>query len=130
MMLLMNDFLGQGLAFPLDVHAGQLQWSAGSEDIKQAIVIILQTMPGERVMVPNFGCRLGELIFAADNGATRSLAESYTKQALDKWEPRIDVQQVTASMDADDRSRLLVSIDYVVRDTNRPENLVYPFYLK
>lgn len=129
-MLRNRDFLGQGWAFPLATNAGQVQWSGGNDDIRQAIVIILQTMPGERVMVPTFGCRLGELQFAADNAATRGLAKLYTQQALDLWEPRIDVQRITASIDADNRSRLLVSIDFVVRETNRPDNLVYPFYLK
>lgn len=125
-----SDFLGQGWAFPLGVDSGKVQWSADVDDIRQSILIVLQTMPGERVMVPTFGCRLGELLFEAHSVGTSGMAELYTQQALAAWEPRIDVTAVTATADSNEPNCLLISIDYVVRETNRPENLVYPFYLK
>ena len=130
-MLINNDFLGNGWSFPVVPGVtGRFQWSSGAADIHESIGIILSTAHGERVMVPTFGCRLCELVFAADNATTLGLAEHYAKQALAAWEPRIDVQQVEAMADPDARNRMLVSVDYVVRETNRPGNFVYPFYLK
>ena len=125
-----DDFLGRGWAFPVRVEAGAVLYSADAQDIGQAILIILQTAPGERVMLPAFGCRINELLFAAGNAATRSLAELYVRQALDRWEPRIQTLAVSADIAADNRQILLVSIDYLIRDKNRPDNLVYPFFLK
>jgi phage baseplate assembly protein W len=133
-MLINSDFLGQGFAYPLrpvgtgTQQSNALSWSSGAEDIRQSIGIILSTVPGQRVLVPSFGCRLDELAFAADNVATRGLAQRYVKQALDAWEPRIAVRNVTASVDPSDRRCMLVSIDYVIKEKNSPQNLVYPFY--
>ena len=125
-----EDFLGRGWAFPVRVQAGTVLYAADAQDIGQAILIILQTAPGERVILPGFGCRINELLFAAGNAATRSLAELYVRQALDRWEPRIQTLAVSASIAPDDRQVLLISVDYLVRDKNRPDNLVYPFFLK
>lgn len=125
-----GDFLGRGWAFPVVPVAGRLQFAADAEDIRQAILIILQTAPGERVMLPSFGCRINELLFAPGNASTCSLAELYVRQALDQWEPRIQVLTVTATVNPNDRQCLNISVDYLIRDRNRPDNLVYPFFLK
>lgn len=124
------DFLGRGWAFPVTTQAGRVQMAADAEDIRQAILIILQTAPGERVMLPGFGCRINELLFAAGNASTTSLAELYTRQALDRWEPRIQVTEISAGIDPTNRQCLLVNVGYLIRDRNRPDNLVYPFFLK
>ncbi|KAF0224694.1 MAG: Phage baseplate assembly protein [Rhodospirillaceae bacterium] len=124
------DFLGRGWAFPVTTQAGRVQMAADAEDIRQAILIILQTAPGERVMLPGFGCRINELLFAAGNASTTSLAELYTRQALDRWEPRIQVTEISATIDPSNRQCLLVDVGYLIRDRNRPDNLVYPFFLK
>ena len=125
-----SDFLGRGWAFPVAVSAGKVVSASGDQDIAQSILIILQTAPGERVMLPDFGCRINELVFAANNSVTASLAEKYVRDALAQWEKRIQVVSVTAKVSVDTRNRLDISIDYLVRDKNQPGNLVYPFYLK
>lgn len=125
-----GDFLGRGWAFPVRAGAGGVRFAADAVDIREAILIILRTAPGERVMLPDFGCRLNELVFAAGNATTTSLAELYVRQALERWEPRIQVTGVTAQVDALHRQRLNISVDYLIRDRNQPDNLVYPFYLK
>ncbi|BAE50698.1 GPW/gp25 family protein [Paramagnetospirillum magneticum] len=125
-----GDFLGRGWAFPVIPVAGTLPFAADDVDIRQAILIILQTAPGERVMRPQFGCRINELLFAAGNAATSSLAQLYVRQALEQWEPRIQVVTVTATIPPSDRQCLNISVDYLIRDRNRPDNLVYPFFLK
>ena len=80
--------------------------------------------------MPTFGCRIGELVFASNNGTTRALAQTYVMEALQKWEPRIDPPDVTVGLDPNLPNALPISIDYVVRETNNAGNLVYPFFLK
>nr|WP_063572711.1 GPW/gp25 family protein [Luteibacter rhizovicinus] len=111
-------------------RGGSVMFAADDEDIRQAILLILQTAPGERVMLPTFGCRINELVFAAGNASSLSLAQLYAREALEQWEPRIQVAGVGASIDPAAPDCMLISVDYVVRDRNRPDNLVYPFYLK
>lgn len=95
-------------------------------EIKQAIRIILLTAPGERVMRPEFGCRIHELVFEPNNRATAVQAEQYITEALSRWEPRIAVTRVEAKPET---AHLDVHISYTVRATNDTQNLVYPFYL-
>lgn len=125
-----DDFLGRGWAFPVRAQGGSVLFAADDEDIREAILQILQTAPGERVMLPTFGCRINELVFAAGNASSLSLAQLYAREALEQWEPRIQVAGVAASIDPAAPDCMLISVDYVVRDRNRPDNLVYPFYLK
>jgi phage baseplate assembly protein W len=123
------DFLGKGWAFPLVTRGERFASAAGADKIRQSILLILQTAPGERVMMPEFGCRLNELLFAGVNGTSCSLAQVYVKQALDRWEPRIALSQVSAVFDPLVQACMLVSVDYVILARNQPANLVYPFYL-
>lgn len=124
------DFLGKGWAFPVATQGGRVLMASDATDIEQAILIILQTAPGERVMLPSFGCRINELVFAAGNATSVSLAQLYVKQALDRWEPRIVVTQVAAGIDPKTPNCLTISVSYVIRTSNQPGNLVYPFFLK
>jgi phage baseplate assembly protein W len=125
-----DDFLGRGWAFPVHVQGGRVQFAADAEDIREAILLILQTAPGERVMLPTFGCRINELVFAAGNASTLSLAQLYVRDALDEWEPRVQVSSVVATIDPQQPECMEVAVEYLIRDRNRPDNLVYPFYLK
>jgi phage baseplate assembly protein W len=125
-----KEFLGQGLAFPLQIsQQGGIALARGSHDIEQAIRIILGTIPGERVMRPEFGCRIHELVFAPDNATTRGLMAHYVQQALLRWEPRIAVEEVNVSSDPGRDGTLLVDIKYRVKDTHDQRSIVYPFYL-
>ncbi|MBY0573188.1 MAG: GPW/gp25 family protein [Undibacterium sp.] len=124
------DFLGRGWAFPIHSQGGRVQFAEDAQDIAQAILIILQTAPGERVMLPDFGCRINELVFAAGNATATSLAQLYVKQALDRWEPRIQVSSVAAAVAPSQPNILQISVEYIIRSRNQPANLVYPFFLK
>ena len=125
-----RDFLGQGLAFPLQFNPrGQIALAAGERDIEQAIRLILSTMPGERVMRPNFGCRAWELVFEPISSETGSLMGHYVTEALSFWEPRIDVGKVEAFRDPADDGVLLVDIQYTVKATHDPRSIVYPFFI-
>jgi phage baseplate assembly protein W len=123
-------FLGKGWSFPLATdEAGEIDLAAYEEDVRQAILLILQTNPGERVMRPDFGAGLQALVFETLSTTTMALARHRVEQALVIWEPRIDVHEVRVSAGAADRSRLDIAIQYQVRATNTFYNLVYPFYL-
>ncbi|HVW51142.1 MAG TPA: GPW/gp25 family protein [Trinickia sp.] len=130
-MLANSDFLGRGWSFPIALStSARVQWSAGEQKIRESILAILRTVPGERVLMPTFGCRIGELVFAPNNSDTRSLAQTYVTVALQTWEPRINAPSVTVGIDPKTPTLLPITIEYIVRETNKAGNLVYPFYLK
>jgi uncharacterized protein len=123
-------FLGVGWAFPPRPSAGgDVSTAAYEEDIRQAVRIILGTVPGERVMRPDFGAGLRDLVFEPITTTTRALVRHRVEEALVRWEPRIDVEEITVEVGAGAANRLDVSISYRVRATNTFYNLVYPFYL-
>jgi len=126
-----SRFLGVGWKFPpaLD-QGGQVAIAQYEQAVAQAIWIILGTAPGERIMRPDFGCGIHTLVFAPNNAGTAGRTTNLVREALVRWEPRIDLLAVEASADADDPTLLLVELAYRVRSTNNRFNLVYPFYLE
>ncbi len=126
-----KEFLGVGWKYPVKTEVtGKIALSSYEEDVQEAILIILGTTKGERVMQPDFGCGIHELVFAPINTATMTLLENSVREALILWEPRIELLKVEASGQQASSGILPVSIDYRVRVTNNRFNLVYPFYLK
>lgn len=125
-----TDFLGKGLAFPLQTNQrGGIDVSKQEQKIRESIQIILGTQYNERVMRPNFGCNLRSLVFAPNNAATANLARHYVEEGLTKWEPRIILDEIFVENDSS-QSRLMIHILYRIKSTNEPGNLVYPFYLE
>jgi len=125
-----KEFLGKGWKFPVSIDGkGTIRMSEFEDDIKEAIWIILSTAEGERVMRPDFGCGIHDLIFSPINTNTINMVESSIREALIKWEPRIEILNIEISREKADVGQLLVSIDYRVRTTNSEFNMVYPFYL-
>lgn len=126
-----GEFLGVGTSFPIALdNNGQIELARYEESIRQAIWIILGTAPGERIMRPDFGCGIHELVFAVNDASTAGRSASLVRQALLQWEPRVDVFNVEATADTAEPNLLLIKIDYQVRTTNSRFNLVYPFYLE
>jgi phage baseplate assembly protein W len=124
-------FLGRGVVFPLRLDGtGQVPLTgSGDESIRQSIWTILGTAPGERVMRPDFGCGLHDLVFGVNSAGTAGAVAAAVREALQLWEPRIDVLDVYAAPDAEQANLLLVEITYRVRSNNSRFNLVYPFHL-
>jgi uncharacterized protein len=124
------DFIGRGLAWPLQVdHRGAIRLTGGIADIDASIRLVLITAPGERVMRPEFGCRIHDLVFEPLNANTLGLITAAVRDALTRWEPRVLVEDVTALPDAEASGRVLITIGYRVRATNDRRNLVHPFYV-
>jgi phage baseplate assembly protein W len=127
-----SGFLGTGWAFPvrLDDGDGVRLTAGGADSIRQSIWLILGTARGERVMRPDFGCGIHDFVFDVNDTVTATAVGQSVREALTRWEPRIDVLDVHAAPDAEDRNRLLIEINYQVRSSNSRFNLVYPFYLR
>jgi phage baseplate assembly protein W len=126
-----KDFLGRGWATPmaLDPVTGFVAFAEYEEDIRQAIRIIVETAPGERVMRPDFGCGIHDLVFASPDSNTLQRVQSVIEDALRKHEARIDALSVVVQYDpqASD-GRLWIELEYRVRKTNQLGNFVFPFY--
>lgn len=131
-----HSFLGSGWAFPvrLDEDHHVLMTASGEQAIRQSIWMILGTARGERVMLPDFGCGIHDFVFDVHDAGTANTICGSVREALTRWEPRIDVLDVaavpdTAVPDTAAPNRLLIEINYQARSSNSRFNLVYPFYL-
>jgi hypothetical protein len=125
-----KEIIGNGWVFPPGVGSqGGVQLTSERSEINQAIIIILSTTPGQRVMRPEFGCQLQDLVFAPNNNYTAIQARRMVEEALGMWEPRINVIQIDVAPDPKENSRLLIDIKYEIKATHDRRSLVYPFYL-
>jgi phage baseplate assembly protein W len=125
-----RSFLGSGWAFPVALDAtGGVALVDGVEDVRQSIRIILGTDLGERIRM-DFGSSINAFVFEPISTTTLTLLRARVEEALVRWEPRIRVGRVDASLPDRSAGRVDVSIDYRVRETNTFYNLVYPFYLE
>jgi phage baseplate assembly protein W len=123
-------FIGRGWAFPLRVDAtGGIATVGREQEIAEAIRLVLGTAPGERPMRPEFGCRIHEYVFAPSDGATAGRLAHEVRTALERWEPRIEVDDVAVAFDAVDAGTLYIDVQYTIRSSNSPRNLVFPFYV-
>lgn len=121
---------GRGWAFPTYLDdRNQIALVDDDIDIRQSIFIIIKTVPGERVMRPEFGCHIHDLIFWPVNEDTATVAERYVTEALERWEPRIRVQDVIATLGEQDIGELFLEIVYEIKNRSDIRTLVYPFYL-
>ncbi len=126
----MTDLIGSGISFPLRAdQRGALALAHGVDDIEQAIALILGTAPGERPMRPEFGCEVHDYVFDMIDAEMIGKVEAAVRQALARWEPRIDVVGIDFDLAAVDQGKLVITISYEVVSTSRLYNLVYPFYV-
>lgn len=123
--------LGSGWAFPVgpDATRGSLRYRTGAEKVRESLLLILATEPGERIMRPDFGCGLRRFLHAPNTLTTRAAIEREVRRAIEQWEPRVAVAEIAVTP-GDDPAQLLVAIRYEhVRD-GRGDVLVYPLYLE
>ena len=127
-----SSFLGQGWGFPptFDRYSRGVELVQGDVDIEQSIRLIFGIAPGERQMLPAFGCDLSQFLFGPNDSTVQAMIESEVRAALRSYEPRIYVNTVTVEpMDNPTPQGMLITVDYSVSTTNRRYNLVYPYYL-
>jgi phage baseplate assembly protein W len=124
-----RKIVGSGWRFPLAVSArGGIALVGDSDEIEQAIILILSTPKGQRMMRPEFGCQIHDLRFAPINSSTLASAEHYVREALAWWEPRIDVVEVRAAAHRAQQACLELTITYQIKATHDERSLVFPFY--
>ncbi|MET3723702.1 GPW/gp25 family protein [Sphingomonas trueperi] len=98
--------------------------------VRQAVLILLTTVPGERVMRPDYGCPLDRLMFAPNDATTAGLAIHYVREAIRRWEPRVEIVRIDAGVEDADGGRLRIELDYRVRRTDRLDSIVLPIDLQ
>jgi phage baseplate assembly protein W len=119
-------FLGTGWAFPIQIDdTGGIRMRSREEDIREAVGIVLGTRLGERVMRPEFGSGLQDLVFDPNDANLAGRIEFLARKALERWEPRIVLKEVRARPAGE---RMEIDVRYIVRQTNREDNVVVPFY--
>jgi hypothetical protein len=108
---------------------GSLATVEGTDSVRQSILLLLSTMPGERVMRPEYGCDLHRLVFAPNDDTTAGLVIHYVQRALERWEPRIEIVRLDAGRNAGQPALLDVSLEYRVLATQRVEALTFSLNL-
>ncbi len=130
-------FVHPDLALAEEVPSAGLQISArgrvemveGDQSIRQSILLLLSTSPGERVMRPEYGCHLRRLVFAPNDETTAGLAIHYVRRAIDQFEPRVEIVDIDATRDPQAPEILVIVLEYRVRTTRRTEIIAYPVEL-
>jgi Phage baseplate assembly protein W len=125
-----QSFLGRGWGFPPEFvkSATSVRMTEAEEDIEKSLQILLSTRPGERILVPDYGCNLDELLFKPLNLTQKTYVIDLIKTAILYHEPRIDVEKISIDESTVNDGILLINIDYRVRITNSRKNMVYPFF--
>jgi uncharacterized protein len=124
------DFIGTGIAFPLALSpTGGVALTSGLADIERAIRLVLATAPGERPMRPEFGCGIHDFVFSPADATTAGLIAFEVRNAIERWEPRVDVDRVEVTVADDEPAKLYVLVAYRVKGYYDVRNLVFPFYV-
>ncbi len=95
--------------------AGRLEWVSGEQTVRQALLMLLSTRPGERVMRPEYGCDLHRLVFEPNDETTAGVAIHHVRRAIERWEPRVEILDLDAGPDPEDPGRLEIVLEYRVR---------------
>lgn len=126
-----GDFLGKGWAFPLDFSNDScVKISEKEQNIQESLYLLLRTYPGERLMQPDFGCRLRDYNFKTFDSTVATQIKNSVQLAVMRFEPRVDIESVDVENDdTSDIPCIRITLNYTIRSTNTRHNLVYPFYI-
>ncbi|UZO81759.1 GPW/gp25 family protein [Aquimarina sp. ERC-38] len=127
-----KSFLGIGWSFPPEFSkkSNRVKMISDEEDIKSSLEILLSTRLGERIMFPDYGCNLDELLFESLNRTLITYVSELIRTAILYHEPRIDVDLINITESDTLQGELFIKVDYTVRTTNSRNNVVFPFYLE
>lgn len=125
-----TSFLGTGWSFPpsFDKASGETTMLSDHADVESSLAVLLSTRPGERVMLPSYGCNLDELVFESLTTTFKAYIKDLIKTAILFHEPRIRLNNITLDDSGETRGRILIIVDYTVKRTNSRANYVFPFY--
>ncbi len=127
-----KTFLGTGWAFPPEFSADPYgaRLVSDEEDIRQSLLLLLSTTPGERIMRPKYGCDLMSVVFNRLTAATESQIVDMVTMAVLRFEPRVTLEEVRVEASPAHYGMIRIQLDYTIRRTNTRENVVFPFYLQ
>ena len=127
---ILKSFLGTGWSFPpqFSQKSGDVYLLSEEVDVQSSLEILLSTRQGERVMLPDYGCNLDEMIFEPLTTTFKTYIKDLVQTAILYYEPRIDVKKIDLDDSRETEGVVLIIIDYVIRSTNSRMNYVYPFY--
>jgi len=111
-------------------RSGRIAMVDDNASVRQAILLLLTTMPGERVMRPRYGCDLHRLVFSPNDATSHGLAMHYVRTAISRWEPRVNIIRLDARCDETNTAKMLIELDYLVRRTAHRDTLLIPFDLE
>lgn len=124
-------FLGKGWPFPIKPDiTNEINLTEYEKSVEQSIRLVLGTHPGERVMNPDYGCVLWNMVFEPIGSGTEQEINRMVRESLLRWEPRIRIDDVVTTIDQDNYGKIDVNVTYTITRTNTTFNLVYPFYLE
>lgn len=126
-----KTFLGIGWKFPptFDKTSGSIMLVSEEEDIRESLFILLSTKPGERTMLPEYGCDLNKMIFESIDSSLITEMKGMIENAILYFEPRIILNEIVISQDKTNDGLLLIDVQYTIRKTNKRSNMVYPYYI-
>ena len=129
-MTMEKAFLGRGWSFPptFDQSLRRVEMLQEEADVASSLEILFSTRPGERVMLPEYGCNMEELIFESLDTRMKTLMSDKIEAAILYHEPRIKLEQVRLDDTRELEGVVLIEIIYRVKTTNSRFNFVYPFY--
>lgn len=111
-----------GLSFS---PTGGVEMVEDRESVRQAVLLLLSTRSGERVMRPDYGCDLHKLVFSSNDDTTAGLAMHYVRQAIDRWEPRIVIERLDAGRDEAYPERLNIFLKYRLSSSMKRDSLTF-----
>jgi uncharacterized protein len=124
------DFDGHALAGGLQLApTGRVDMVEGAAAVRQSLLLLLSTRPGERVMRPTYGCNLHRLVFEPNDATTAGMAIHYVRQAVQRWEPRVEILHLDAGPHPEDPSRLDIVLEYRVRVVRITDRILFPVNL-
>jgi len=125
-----NDFLGTGWSFPPTFSrlSYSVEMVSDEKDIHESLWVLFSTQLGERVMVPQYGSTLTQMVFRTLNTTLTTQLKNAVWQAILNWEPRITVDSIDVDVDSTSYGIALIGVAYTIRRTNTRSNMVYPFY--
>jgi uncharacterized protein len=127
-----KEWLGRGFAYPvrLDTATGTVAIASYEDDVREALRILVDTSPGERLMRLDFGCGIRDLAFEVIDVATITRIEATVTESITKYEPRVELISVNVNPTEAANGLLEIEVDYRIRRTNQKDNMVYPFYFR
>ena len=115
---------GKSLGFPPQIGPnGTLVWSSGEMNVRESICIILRTRPGERILLPDFGCGLDRYLFEPNSVPNLRLIQEEVKQSLTRWEPRIRLDDVSVGLNRQDQRAVDITVMYTLVATQKREQV-------